>query len=671
MIIKKLHLQNYKTYYGQQELNLEIPKDIREKGQQNIILVGGLNGAGKTTILKAIHYALFGERGMTPTEHKRQFSNVLNNTFFEEGGRECSIRLTLELDAGEEWELSVKWTFNHNKVLVHENRGITVRKPGMMGGKKANIENINAYYHFIDKMIPYHAAPFFIFDGEEIKDIILRQNSQEMKEAIHKISGIETYKQLIKDLEKLKTSVVAEVAKAKNQASVSNYKSMLDEIEAEISTLEQKREIHLRDRSQLNRLLDEAKKDRNNKLLLNSRSRETIIKKQGQISEKLNTSMQSLNSLIKDKAIEIVLSEKIIALQNCLKREYDQRQKKLLQEAKMTPYYTFFNQLIQQPITPRLSDEQLVQLREAGELLWKKENKIQDSSIQANSELHDLTSSDFNYLISITKSGKANVVQLINMIEELQISLNTIETELRNAPESVDLQDENNKLDLLTKKIGVLDVKLRSTNAKLQNLKEEKTKQQNHITRMSGNIINSEQLTQRLNIITKLENTMKQYVQEMTQIKAEFIKEEFANMLMTLFRKQDEFGQIEFDINTYTIRLYNERHQEISIQDRSAGEMQMIASSLIWALTKASDLSLPMVIDTPLGRLDSHHRNHLIHHYYKNLSEQVIILSTDTEVTQEYISLMKQNSYRQCMLDYDQNKKYTIIRDGYFDFIKV
>src|SRR5690606_32938101 len=137
-----------------------------------------------------------------------------------------------------------------------------------------------------------------------------------------------------------------------------------------------------------------------------------------------------------------------------------------------------------------------------------------------------------------------------------------------------------------------------------------------------------------------------------------------SSMLDKLFRKQNEFGKIEFDIETFTIRLYNDKMHEISIQDRSAGEMQMISSSLIWALTKASDLSLLMVIDTPLGRLDSYHRNHLINHYYKNLSEQVIILSTDTEVSIEYAELMKKNSYRQYLLDYDEEKKYTIIKDG-------
>jgi DNA sulfur modification protein DndD len=116
--------------------------------------------------------------------------------------------------------------------------------------------------------------------------------------------------------------------------------------------------------------------------------------------------------------------------------------------------------------------------------------------------------------------------------------------------------------------------------------------------------------------------------------------------------------------------LYNDRNQEISIQDRSAGEMQIISSALIWALTKSSKFTLPMLIDTPLGRLDSYHRNHLINKYYKELSEQVIILSTDTEITQEYIDTITENSYKQYSLNYNDKLKYTIIREGYFDMRK-
>ena len=95
MLLKKLVFDNYKTYYGHQEIDLYIPEEVREEKKKNIILLGGLNGAGKTTILKAILYILFGKRGMSEPEYKRLFANIINNTFFDEGGRECSVSLSL------------------------------------------------------------------------------------------------------------------------------------------------------------------------------------------------------------------------------------------------------------------------------------------------------------------------------------------------------------------------------------------------------------------------------------------------------------------------------------------------------------------------------------------------------------------------------------------------
>lgn len=104
MIFKKMIFQNYKTYYGTQEVDLYIPKEATKEHQKNIILFGGLNGAGKTTFLKALLYVLFEKRGLTKEtdktliekEYTKLFSNVINNTFFDEGGRECSVTLFFE-----------------------------------------------------------------------------------------------------------------------------------------------------------------------------------------------------------------------------------------------------------------------------------------------------------------------------------------------------------------------------------------------------------------------------------------------------------------------------------------------------------------------------------------------------------------------------------------------
>lgn len=671
MLLKKLIFDSYKTYYGQQSVDLYIPKDIREKDKKNIILLGGLNGAGKTTILKAILYVLFGNRGMSETEYKKLFSNVINNTFFDEGGRSCSVTLVIETDREEEWKLQVKWYFDNLKRVSTEERNISIKAPGSKHEKHARIDNIEAYNKFIDRVIPYHAAPFFIFDGEEIKDIITRQDDKEMRAAIQKITGIEAYKILLEDLNSIKKGYEIVLSKALDSSKLGHFQKEKTELENEINKREKTIEKLEEEKTKNLRLISDTKHQRNQKVLQNSKSRETIIKKQAQLEKELDLEKLNYKKLFLENATNIILSSKISKLKKSIQIEEDYKKKKLIQEMSLTPYRTFMKQLLEKSLTPPLSEQQLDQLKQIGEDIWIKENKLKKETFEEIIEIHDLSSKESTFINSVRPVTNDLIISKINKIEKLEQELQSIEQEIRNAPEMVETEEDNLKLDVYTKKLGEIDLRLKTINPKQAAAKEKLSVLINNITRLSQQNNNFSDIKKNLDYIDKLIKITTMYIRETTKLKAEFIHAEFSKMLQKLFRKQDEFGKIEFDINTYAIRLYNDRGQEISIHDRSAGEMQMISSAFIWALTKVSDLSLPMVIDTPLGRLDSYHRNHLINHYYKELSEQVIILSTDTEITKEYVDLMKESSYKQYMLDYNEDKKYTVIRDGYFKFVGV
>ncbi|GAA0503198.1 DNA sulfur modification protein DndD [Salinibacillus aidingensis] len=668
MLFKKIIFENYKTYYGIQEVDLYIPKEVREEGK-NIILLGGLNGAGKTTILKSILYVLFGERGMNEREYKQLQSNIINNTFFDEGGRESAVTLILERDDGEEWQLKVKWYFDSRKRVSHEERDLFVRKPGSSVNKRARILNLESYNKFIDKVIPYHAAPFFIFDGEEIKDIILRQNSKDMRDAIHKITGMEAYTQLLSDLKSLKSSYERKLSNSVSHTKLNKYNEELKEIDSTLERMESKRNKVLSKYKEFEEILNNVKKERNEKVLQNSKSRETIVKRQSKLEMELNMAKEEFSTYYKENVLNIILGNKINKLKKQIKLENEMNNKRILQENSLTPYRDFMSQLLSEEIDPPLTNSQLDQIKKIGEEIWIRENNV-DSTPDNTEEIHDLSNKDYAYLTNLAIKDKVHLTNLLNKIEKIEEQLRNLEIEIRDAPETVDIEEENKKIDSLTQQIGEFKLRLKTINKRIKNEESKKSNIMNKLTRLSGKDVNLEDLQKQYELTQKTITTMGQYLTDVTNMKAQYIKEEFSKMLKQLFRKQDEFGKIEFDIDTYTIRLYNDRMQEISIQERSAGEMQMISSALIWALTKASDLSLPMVVDTPLGRLDSYHRNHLINHYYKELSDQVIILSTDTEITEEYVKLMEEHSYKQYMLDYNEEKKYTVIRDGYFEFVK-
>ncbi|MFK4997010.1 hypothetical protein ACI2OX_03865 [Bacillus sp. N9] len=122
--------------------------------------------------------------------------------------------------------------------MTQEERELSIKRPGTKIPQRARIDNIEAFNKFIDRIIPYHAAPFFIFDGEEIRDVILRQNSQEMKDAIHKISGMEAYKQLLIDLNSLKGTLENKLAKSVSQKAIDNARTQLGKVQETIADLE-------------------------------------------------------------------------------------------------------------------------------------------------------------------------------------------------------------------------------------------------------------------------------------------------------------------------------------------------------------------------------------------------------------------------------------------------
>ncbi|WOZ38496.1 DNA sulfur modification protein DndD [Paenibacillus polymyxa] len=668
MIIKKLVLNNYKTFYGHQELDLDIPDNSRQDNK-NIILIGGLNGSGKTSILKAIHYSLFGKRGMSPEEYKRIFSNVINNTFFNEGGRECYIVLTVEVNNKEEWELKTKWIFDHSKIQVHETREITIRKPGARIGRTQIINNMETYNRFIDRTIPYHVAPFFIFDGEEIKDIILRQNSYEMKEAIQKLSGLEAYKALKTDLTDALSFLSTKIFKANaSKSPETNQDKVKYELAETNKSLDEFKARKDKEENRKTKLLDQIqalKKERENKIKLNASSREVYVKKLTASETKLQSFETNFTKEFMDSAFDILLRDQYLLLQKELKKEESYMQQKLVKEASLVPYQNFISNLFEVELDPPLTSTQKENLMLSGEKIWSKLNKI-NSELEEIELLHDLNKEQHRKLMNLPIKTSQHLTNIYNQMEKERTLIQQYESEIRKAPESVDIEEENEKIDNLTKMLGEVELRLKSATRKINTLSEKRARLSKKLTQTEKKEDNNNQYQEQFEAIALIIQFLDDYIEKLTKLKANFIHEQFKLMLNQLFRKQDEFGKIEFDMSSFTIRLYNDRNQEISVHDRSAGEMQIISSALIWALTKSSRYALPMIIDTPLGRLDSYHRSYLIDHYYKELSEQVIILSTDTEITEDYIKQIKDSTYKQFTLDYDQNRKYTLIIPGYF-----
>ena len=144
------------------------------------------------------------------------------------------------------------------------------------------------------------------------------------------------------------------------------------------------------------------------------------------------------------------------------------------------------------------------------------------------------------------------------------------------------------------------------------------------------------------------------------------LEKQIFECFMFIAQKKRMIQRIEIDPETLDIRLVDYGGGELLKSQLSAGEKQIFAVSILWGLAKCSGYRLPVIVDTPLGRLDSYHRSNFVKRYLPYASQQVIVLSTDEEIAGRYFDFVKPYVNSHFILEYDEQGKSTSVVRGYF-----
>ena len=157
-----------------------------------------------------------------------------------------------------------------------------------------------------------------------------------------------------------------------------------------------------------------------------------------------------------------------------------------------------------------------------------------------------------------------------------------------------------------------------------------------------------------------------EYQKKLQARKTEILAKEMTNCFARLANKKSLVSKITMDPVSLDLHYFDIAEHEVIKARLSSGEKQLMVISLLWALALCSKKKLPVIIDTPLSRLDSAHRGSLINTYFPNASDQTIILSTDTEVDRRYYNMMRPFIGDEYTLEYNDTSKRTVVRRGYF-----
>jgi DNA sulfur modification protein DndD len=251
-------------------------------------------------------------------------------------------------------------------------------------------------------------------------------------------------------------------------------------------------------------------------------------------------------------------------------------------------------------------------------------------------------------------------------LESIHRELDKVESGLRRVPPDEIVRPLLDELYALhqqsaeaSKQVLVADEEIRTSELKLADLQRKHKEAYERLQEAAGQV-------SKINLVQNLQKVLEEYKLELLEKKIQRLEETVSNCFNALCRKKDELRKIRVHPRNFSVTLYDRRNQPVPKEQLSAGEKQIYAISMLWALAKTSGRPLPVIIDTPLARLDSDHRKLLIHHYFPAASHQVMILSTDTEVDQSYFNELRRDIAHSYRLEFDPEESCTKISPGYF-----
>lgn len=167
MIFLELVLQNFGPYAGKQIINLN--PQIDEDNARPIILLGGMNGGGKTTLIDAIRLALYGQRAQCSTRGNLSYSDFLTQCVNSKANPTEKTRIELVFEHIEEdkpiqYRVVRTWEKNPKDGKDHL---------GILGDDETwPIDSlVNIWDEYIENILPLGISNLFLFDGEQVKEL--------------------------------------------------------------------------------------------------------------------------------------------------------------------------------------------------------------------------------------------------------------------------------------------------------------------------------------------------------------------------------------------------------------------------------------------------------------------------------------------------------------------
>jgi DNA sulfur modification protein DndD len=672
MQIRRLVMHNFGLFRGRTEIELT-PRQRYNK-RRPVVLLGGTNGAGKTTILDAIRLCLYGPLALGERISQDEYHAYLRNSIYRNDHaliqlHSAAVELEFELGlAGRLHVFNVQRSWERSGSSV--GTSLTVTRDG------ASLDELERAHadDFLRDLVPLGVSQLFFFDGEKIQQMAQASDDDAaLAHAIKSLLGLDLVKRLHSDL-----SVYS--SRLRGVDSPKALKKELQVVDQRLQELHDERLGLVLAADQAQSRVDGIKTEIQ---LVDQR-----LSREGGGFAQERDKLKAEYTLIRRRVTELEQRARDLCsdlLPFAFATQLSRRLQHQLETEKKVSDWRIHQQLLQKRIAqvkatlktklfPSSAKDKLTAT--AKQQITKRVQKLLDALAQPLSDIPDGPLA--HGLSDHTRKRLLNAIQRIlsdlpRQVRDLELELETltrrqlqITSSLDQIPDDDVLEPHLKQLNELNRKLGAAEAAAKSTADALRSHDHKVELQKRLKERKEQDVRAAIKGFERHEMVERVQSVLDDYSTALTKSRISQLSTVVADCFGQLWRKGDLLHRITIDPDTCSVILLDRQERVIPKERLSAGEKQIYAISMLWALARVSGRVLPMVIDTPLARLDSKHRSHLVTRYFPHVSHQVIILSTDTEIDQEYFNELGPSVSHAYHLEYDDADARTIVEDGYF-----
>lgn len=655
MIIHRVTLQNVGVYRGTHSIDLTPPDS-----EHPITLIGALNGGGKTTLLGAVQLALYGNRSKgierTKKGYQRHLQELINRSVAPEEGAAVEIEFERRID-GKPTQYKIRRAWRITSGAVEER--IQVLRDGEPDALLAD-----HWDESIDSFLPAKLAHLFFFDGEQIERMADEEEATKLlSSAFQSLLGLDLVTRLQEDLSTLER-------KKRLSLRTPEEREKLKILEEEVKKAQLKCEGAHQDLAGVKSQIEQKEKGlRDLKTEFKSKGGDVYLEhekleiRRSDLTARILSVESGYRDVVGGDAPLLLIPGLLKNLLNQAELEKTAQHEKIISEAEEVR-----DQKVLQEVSHSLPSEAYEEIRKALERHRPKRELIDTTPILNASE------GFIDELKGVMKhrlpQAQANLNRLADEISKLHEERDSIDRLLSAVPDAdtlariqQDLVKSEEALKALCDDLLRKEEALRGTELELSLRERAYRKEYESHVEDSESAEHDQRIVDR---IPKVKETLERFRQRVVSRHIGSLENAIYESFQHLIRKPKLLGSIQIAMDSFAMTLHDPSGAVVPFQILSAGERQLLATSILWGLAKVSGRPLPLIIDTPLGRLDSHHRTHIVENYFPTASHQVVLLSTDEEIVGKYEEMICPSVGRRYLLSYDNNLGSSKIVSKYF-----